>query len=58
MGRSIDARCDHAYCEGKGEYIVPGACGNCGWRGRVRITKGHTTGRYECPKCGCYEVRA
>lgn len=56
--RALDGRCSDSSCKGKGSYLVPVSCGNCGWRGSVRFTKGHDSyGIYEkCPECECQRL--
>lgn len=53
----IDSICEEKECKGKGFYILPAVCYNCDWEGTVKQTKGHSSFRFECPNCGCEEVR-
>lgn len=58
----IDRRCTiYPLCQDKGDYVLPAQCSNCGWKGSVIQTRGHSLSRYglspECPYCGCREVR-
>lgn len=32
-------------------YGIRVICGNCGFKGRIKILKGCSVGRQECPKC-------
>lgn len=39
------------------KYKTPVWCLNCGFRGRVEITKGHLIGQRVCPYCGCCKLK-
>lgn len=51
-------RCSHQHCKGKGFYQIAVVCTNCGWSGRLMLTKGHAFTRYgePCPNCECTDL--
>lgn len=50
----MERLCGHEYCKGKGSYTVAVVCRNCGFRGTIRLTKGHEfTSGHSCPTCEC-----
>lgn len=53
--REVRRTCGHLDCKGKGTYSVAVSCTNCGWTGRLALTKGHEFTRWAepCPGCGC-----
>lgn len=47
----------------KGTYTLPGSCHNCGWTGRLLLSRGSEAPAHypacqaaECPRCGCRTV--
>lgn len=44
-----------AGCRDKGTYQVSAICPNCGWRGKVTLSRGHRFLGYctDCPRCAC-----
>jgi|GEM_PF-5683359 len=51
----VDATCPKCREEGRGTYVLPAVCGNCGTRVLVRMSRGHLAADSypECPYCGC-----
>jgi hypothetical protein len=56
----IDRTCGDEMCKFEGRYYVAAHCTNCGWKGEMRITKGHEAWRVrsqaKCPRCKCRSV--
>lgn len=49
---TIDGRCTHRDCSGKGIYRMVGYCSNCGQTALMLLTTGHETLHGKCPTCG------
>lgn len=55
---TIDDRCDLGSCPSKDIYRMVGNCFNCRTSGILILqTTGHSAFTFECPVCGCKEVR-
>lgn len=55
----IESTCSDSACKGKGTYLVPLYCLNCGWKGRIRWTKSHHSFTIfnNCPSCECSTLK-
>lgn len=50
---TVDGRCTHRDCSGKGIYRMVGYCSNCGQTPvLILFTEGHETSHEKCPTCG------
>jgi hypothetical protein len=55
---TIDDRCDLGSCPSKDIYRMVGGCSNCRASDILILqTTGHSAFTFECPVCGCREVR-